>query len=494
MFNVNPLLLLDFYKTTHHEQYPKGITKIVSYYTPRMSKICGDDKLTMFGLQSFIKEYLIKAFNENFFDVKKEKVIGEYRRILDTTLGKGVVDYEKIEKLHDLGYLPIEIKAVDEGERIPVKVPMIEISNTHEDFAWLVNTLETLLCCTLWHTQISANVGYKYRQIVNKYYEISVDDDVPRNRAMGDFSMRGSESCESAVKSSAGFCLSFVNTATVPAIIYLERYYNCDAENEPVAFGAVSTEHSVMSSNFAADGDEITMVKRLLTEIYPETGFSMVSDSYDYMNMIENILPACKQEILNHGGYIGIRGDSGDPVEISTQSVFKLWKSFGGRLNSKGFKVLDSHLKIIYGDGITPQRATRIFEILIENGFSCDNVFLASGSYSMQCTEQNGEPLPHTRDTYGIAVKATYCEINGSPVPIYKEPKTDTENFKKSGRGMYVVYRDESGEFKCKDGFNSKTVQEFSGDNLLVAVFRDGKMLKEQSLQEIRGRLHGGKF
>jgi len=357
MNNINPLLLLDYYKTTHNEQYPKGITKIVSYYTPRMSRISGEDKLVMFGLQAFIKEYLIDAFNRNFFRANKTAVIAEYKRIIDNTLGENIVDYDKLGKLHDLGYLPIQIKAVAEGTRVSIRVPMFEITNTHPDFAWLVNTLETALSCSLWHTQISANVGYRYRQIVNKYFDISVDDSIPRNRALGDFSMRGQESCESAIKSSAGFCLSFVNTATVPAILYLENYYNCDCEKEPVAFGAISTEHSVMNSNFAVDGDEISMVKRLLCDIYPANGFSMVSDSYDYWNMVDNIIPTCKEDVMKHGGYIGIRGDSGDPVEITTKTVKRLWDTFGGSINSKGYKVLDPHIKAIYGDSITPQRA-----------------------------------------------------------------------------------------------------------------------------------------
>ena len=533
MRKSNPLLLVDYYKTTHNEQYPKGITKIVSYDTPRMSRLRGEDELVMFGLQGFIKEILIEDFNTQFFGIPKEEAVGEYKRIIDNTLGKGIVDYKKLEKLHDLGYLPIEIKAIDEGTRVPMRVPMLQITNTHEDFAWLVNTLETALSCSLWHAQVSANVGYRYRQIVNKYYGISVEDNVPRSRALGDFSMRGQESIESAIKSSAAFCLSFVNTATVPAVMYLEDYYNCDCTKEAVAYGAISTEHSVMNSNYAVDGDEISMVKRLLTEIYPNNGYSMVSDSYDYWNLVDNILPSLKEEILNHGGYLGIRGDSGDPVEIVTETVFKLWESFGGTTNSKGYKVLDSHIKVIYGDSITPQRAESIYKILVENGFACNNVLLGVGSFSMQCLEQDTDPeliaaldsieflltsaygegreclktvdllrkslsgptlSPFTRDTYGKAVKATYCEVNGKQIPIFKDPKTDTGNFKKSQKGMCVVYRDAEGKLTYKDGFTPDTIKMFAGDNLLKTVFCNGKMVKEQTLSEIRDRLHNGQF
>ncbi len=510
MYRINPLLESDFYKQVHWNQYPKDVAKVVSYFTPRMSRLQGQNTLVMFGLQSFIKEFLIEDFNEFFFSRPKEEVIAEYKRLLDNTLGENLYGLERVGQLHDLQYLPIEIKALPEGTKVPVGVPMFEISNTHPDFAWLTNALESVISCEMWHGMISANVGVMYRQIVDKYYDISCDGNIPRRKALGDFSMRGQESKRSAYKSSAGWLLSFVNTATVPAIDFLEKYYNCDCTKEEVGFGAVSTEHSVMCSNFAVDGDEITMIKRLLTEIYPNSSFSMVSDSYDYWNLVDNILPQCKEEILNHNGTILIRGDSGDPVQIVTDSVFHLWETFGGTTNSKGYKVLDSHIKAIYGDSITPQRAIKIYERLIENGFACSNVVLGVGSFSMQCLQQLApktfiETLnPYTRDTFGIAIKATHCVMkDGSEHFVFKNPKEST--FKKSHKGCCVVVKD--GETLLdKDNkpyvneiymcYDEKTFAETENDacNELKKVFENGKMIKEYSLKEIRERLYGDKF
>lgn len=494
---TNPLLLIDFYKSTHHEQYPKGLTKMVSYFTPRMSRLEGQDKLVMFGLQAFIKEYLIEYFNEYFFGRPKDEVLNEYSRVLDNTLGKGSYDLNKIADLYDLGYLPLEIRAIPEGSRVDIKVPMIEISNTHPNFVWLVNTIETMMSCTLWHTMLSANVGYNYRNIVNKYYDISVDDNVSRARALGDFSMRGQESVESATKSSAAFCLSFLNTATVPAIPWLELYYNCDCTKEPVAFGAISTEHSVMCSNYAIDGDEVSFVRRLLTEIYPNHSFSMVSDSYDYWNLVDNILPQVKDEILAHNGFISIRGDSGDPVQIVTETVEHLWSIFGGTINTKGYKVLDPHVKAIYGDSITPQRCRAIYEILVQKGFACNNVSLGVGSFSMQCLEGfDGHDItfkPYTRDTYGIAVKATYAEDkDGNPIMIFKNPKTDTGKFKKSQRGCCTVHFDGE-KFSYTDGLTFAE-HDADMDNYMSIVFRDGKTVNECSLSDVRSLLWLGDF
>ena len=496
---TNPMLLIDFYKAVHAEMLPQNITKSVSYFTPRMSRVKRWDKVVMFGLQGFIKEYLIDYFNDNFFNVPLETVMGEYTRIMDNTLGKNAYNPKKIENLHNLGYLPIEIVALPEGTLVPMHVPMFGITNTHKDFAWLPQSLESLISAEMWHPMLAANVGYTYRQIVNKYYDETCDDNIPRAKALGAFDFRGEECLQSATKAGAGWLLSFLNTATVPAIPYLEKYYNCDYTKEPVGFGSPSTEHSVMCSNFAVDGDEITLLRRLLTEIYPNTSFSAVLDSYDYWNVIDNILPQLKPEILAHNGCMLMRGDSGDCIEVVTKTVFKLWDIFGGTVNSKGYKVLDPHVKAIYGDSITVQRCEIIYEILKENGFACSNVVLGVGSFSFQCIEEDGILKPFTRDTFSSCIKATYCEIDDKPTPIFKDPKDG--GFKKSQKGCCRVYKDDNGDIVYED---QKTWFEVSNEtfegcpiyieNMLKPVFKNGKMIEEQSLSKIRCLLHGGKF
>lgn len=488
MKQTNPMLLIDFYKAVHAEMLPKGITKSVSYFTPRMSRVKRWDEVVMFGLQGFIKEYLIDYFNENFFNLKGSAVTS-YKRIMDASLGENTYGLQKIADLYELGYLPIEIKALPEGTLVPMHVPMFSIENTHKDFAWLPQALESLISAEMWHPMIAATVGHTYRQIVNKFYEMTCDDYIPRAKALGAFDFRGEECLQSAVKAGAGWCLSFLNTATVPTIPYLERNYNCDCTREPVAYGSPSTEHSVMCSNYAIDGDEETLIKRLLTEIYPNTSFSAVLDSYDYWNVVENILPKLKSEIMNHNGCLLVRGDSGDCVDVVTRTVFKLWEEFGGTTNSKGYKVLDPHVKAIYGDSITVQRCEQIYKILEQNGFAASNVALGVGSFSFQCIEEDGVLKPFTRDTFSSCIKATYCEIDGKPYPIFKNPKDG--GFKKSQKGLCHVFRGLDGKLTFKDGYTSKDIPM---NNLLETVFRDGKLVKEQSLQEIRRVLNEGEF
>lgn len=495
MFKTNPMLLIDFYKAVHAEMLPKDITKSVSYFTPRMSRVNRWDSVVMFGLQGFIKTYLVDYFNDEFFNKPFDEVIGGYKRVIDATLGENAYKIEKIEKLHKLGYLPIEIVALPEGTIVPMHVPMFGITNTHKDFAWLPQSLESLISAESWHPMIAATVGYTYRQIVDYYYDLTCDNETSRARALGTFDFRGEECTDSAIKAGAGWCLSFLNTATVPTIPYLEKNYKCDCTKEPVAFGSPSTEHSVMCSNFAVDGDEITLLRRLLTEIYPNTSFSAVLDSYDYWNVIDNILPQLKPEILAHNGCMLMRGDSGDCVEVVTKTVFKLWEEFGGTTNSKGYKVLDPHVKAIYGDSITVQRCEQIYKILMENGFACSNVALGVGSFSFQCIEEDGILKPFTRDTFSSCIKATYCEIDDKPFPIFKNPKDG--GFKKSQKGCCVVIKGSDDKLIYVDGRTWEEAHVSGKDakaNLLQPIFKDGQLIKEQSLAEIRGILHGGKF
>ena len=485
---INPMLLCDFYKTVHSDMINPKMTKSMSYYTPRMSRVKRWDKVVMFGVQMFCKTWLIDYFNDNFFNLSEDEVVAEYKRVLDVTLGKGIYGTEKIRKLHQLGYLPIEIIALPEGTMVPVHVPMFGITNTHNDFAWLPQALESLISAEMWYPQITATVGKTYRDIVNKYYAETVEDDVPRAKALGAFDFRGDMCVDAALKAGAGWCLSFLNTATVPAIPYLEAMFNCDCTKEPVAYGAVSTEHFVMCSNYAVDGDEITFLRKMLTELYPNTSFSCVLDSYDYWNVIDNILPQLHDEIMAHNGCMLMRGDSGDCVEVVTKTVFKLWEQFGGTINTKGYKVLDPHVKAIYGDSITVQRCEEIYEILKNAGFACSNVALGVGSFSMHCIEEENMLKPFTRDTFSSCIKACYAEVDGKCYPIFKNPKDG--GFKKSQKGLCYVY-EENGELKYKDEYTSENIPD---GNLLETVFKDGKLIKDYTLNEIRQRLNGGEF
>ena len=288
------LLLSDTYKQCHDRMYPTGLTKLVSYWVPRKSMLKTQNKMVFFGLQAFIKEYLIEYFNDNFFALTKDEVLELYTDSMDIQIGKENYDWDKIINLHSLGYLPLQIRALPEGTLVPMGVPCIEITNTHDGFAWLVQWIECILQVELWKPCCHATIGYMYRQIADKWYEKTVEN-IPSSMACADFGMRGMSCMDEATRCSASWLISFDKTSTIPAINYIDKYYSADCKNNRLGIGAVSTEHSVMGANYSIDGDEATFVKRLLNELYPNTSFSMVSDTYDYWNMVNNILPQVKR-------------------------------------------------------------------------------------------------------------------------------------------------------------------------------------------------------
>ncbi|MEO7522740.1 MAG: nicotinate phosphoribosyltransferase [Ferruginibacter sp.] len=481
---TNPFLLTDYYKVGHIFQYPQGTELVYSNLTPRSSRLKDVDEMVFFGLQYFLKEYLVKYFSENFFDQPLDKVMNAYKRRIRTSIGE-LPTYEHLERLHKLGYLPIEIKALPEGSKVPMKVPCITLKNTIPEFYWITNFLETLLSSIVWQPCTSATIACTYRKLLDKYAEQTGIDKAFVQWQGHDFSFRGMSSLETAIISGMGHLLSFTGTDTIPAIDALEQYYNADADKELVGGSVAATEHSVMCSG--SKDSELDTFKRLITEVYPAGIVSIVSDTWDLWKVCTEYLPALKSTILNREGKVVIRPDSGDPVKIicgdpegkseaSRKGVVELlWDVFGGTTTTKGFKLLDAHIGAIYGDSINIDRAIAICEGLIAKGFATQVVF-GIGSFTYQY---------NTRDTFGTAMKATYVVINGEAREIFKNPVTD-DGTKKSATGLLQVKK-ENGKFVLYDKVSWKEEE----DSELKTVFKDGKIVKEFSLAEVRATLHG---
>ncbi len=482
---MNPLLLTDGYKVDHRRQYPAGTTLVYSNWTPRKSRIEDIKEVVFFGLQYFIKKYIMQEFDQQFFKQPKDVVIKKYARRINNYLGENQVGTRHLEDLHDLGYIPMVFKALPEGVSVPVRVPMFTMYNTLPEFFWLTNYFETLLSAVVWMPCTSATIAKQYRIILDKY--AAETSSIPGfvDWQGHDFSMRGMAGIEAALMSAAGHLLSFTGTDTIPAIDFLENYYNADAEKELIGGSVSATEHSVMC--MGTDTGEYDTFKRLITDIYPKGIVSIVSDTWDLWKVLTDYLPRLKDEILSRDGKVVVRPDSGDPVDILCGNpagkdqnerkgvVELLWDVFGGTVNGKGYKELSPKIGAIYGDSITLERAAQICERLKLKGFASTNVVLGIGSFTYQY---------NTRDTFGFAMKATYGEVNGEGREIFKDPITD-DGTKKSAKGLMQIIRNDSGKYQLKD--QCSWAEEKSGE--LKEIFRDGKLLVDDSLQEIRKRV-----
>ena len=490
------MLLTDGYKLDHRRQYPKGTEYVYSNWTPRSNEYLpqATDGAVVFGIQYFIKKYLIDYFNENFFKVEKEKAVKNFARRIDTFLGENGVGTKHIEELWELGYLPIRIKSLPEGSICPIRVPALTVVNTNPKFFWITNFLETLMSCELWLPMTSATIAREYRKELEKHArKTGFSKDVELGFLCHDFSMRGMAGLEASIISGMAHLTSFIGSETVPAIDAMEKYYNIDAEKELIAGTVPATEHSVMSAGGCKD--EFNTYKRLLTEIYPKGYVSIVSDTWDLWQVVCDFIPRLKNEILARDGRFVVRPDSGDPVKIicgftkeeledyigdvsiaEQKGVYELlWETFGGTINEKGYKVLDTHIGVIYGDSITLERQKEIYKRLEEKGFAATNLVLGIGSYTYQYK---------TRDSLGFAMKATWCQINGEPKEIFKQPKTDS-GMKNSLKGLIQVLKDDNGKYYAKDCVS----KEEENNGCLEVVFEDGILVKETTLTEIRNRL-----
>jgi nicotinamide phosphoribosyltransferase len=496
---INPALLTDGYKTGHHQQYPEGTTLVYSNFTPRSNKYApkGCDMVVSFGQQLIMKQ-IHESFRKDFFDQPKEAVCNEIKEEISLYLG---IDYDvaHFEALHDLGHLPIKVKALPEGTLVPIKVPVLTIYNTNPDFYWITNYLETLISNLLWKPITSATIAFQYKRVLTEWALKTNQEAKEFVYWQGhDFSMRGLDSIDAVISSGLGHLTSFYGTDSLPAIHGARKYYGAEGF---VAGSVPATEHSVMCAG--GKEDEITTFRRLLAT-YPKGIISVVSDTWDLWKVCTEHVVTLKDEILARDGKLVIRPDSGDPVDIlcgwggfdpegeseeaknepQNKGVIELlWDVFGGTVNAQGYKVLDPHIGAIYGDSITIDRANEICTRLEAKGFASTNVVLGVGSFTYQY---------NTRDTFGFAMKATYVEVNkpkfeGDFNPegreIFKDPITD-DGTKKSATGLLSVHSHD-GELVLID----KCTWEGEEVSLLQTIYQDGIFHNPVTLNEIREKL-----
>jgi|TARA_B110000196_G_scaffold320328_2_gene341989 nicotinamide phosphoribosyltransferase len=527
---IAPSMQKDVYKEFHQKAYHPDISEVYANFTSRsgkLSNVPGGEKVAFVGLQYFIISHLIEEWNEGFFNLPKSIAVKNHKRILSAMLGYEV-DVAYLEDLHDLGYLPIRIKALDEGTMVPYQVPPITVVNTKKGFQWLTNAIETVMSTENWPIQTSATTAIEYLKV---FHEFADKTGLPKDFVPfqgHDFSFRGMFGKQAAAMSGFGHLASgLVGTDTIPAVLFAEKYYQANVDKELVGASVDATEHSVTCS-WILEG-EVEFFKYLMTQQSPKGILSVVSDTWDFWTLVTKYLPELKEDILNRDGAVVIRPDSGDPVHILTGylvmpegksitrdeafsnakaagyeaytfggNVFALepvggndfedpcqllecqvkglieclWDIFGGTMTEKGYKLLDDHIGAIYGDAITLPRQRIILQRLMDKGFA-SKVVLGIGSYSYQYV---------TRDTHGSAVKATSVVKRRERLSIHKTPKTD--NKKNSAKGLLRVERDEIGELIC---LHDVTESEEKGGELQI-VFEDGQLIKTTSLSEIRTR------
>jgi nicotinamide phosphoribosyltransferase len=454
---TNLILNTDSYKASHWLQYPKGMDGSFSYIESRGGVY---DKTVFFGLQTILKEYL--SHRVTVEDVAEAKA-------LFAAHGEPFNEAGWLYIANELGgRLPISIRAVPEGTLVPNHQVMATIESTDPKCFWLTSYLETLLL-RVWYPTTVATISWHIKQLIRRYLDETSDDPagaIPFK--LHDFGARGVSSLESAALGGLAHLVNFKGSDTVSALLAARKYYN-----EPMAaFSIPAAEHSTITS-WGRDGEEAAYRNMIAQYGKPGALFACVSDSYDVFAAIEYFWGgSLKQQVIDSGATLVVRPDSGNPADVVEKCALLLDKTFGSTINSRGYKVLN-HVRIIQGDGVNPKSIGEILERVTRAGFSAENFAFGMG----------GALLQHmNRDTQKFAMKCSAARINGQWIDVYKDPVTDPGKTSKKGR-LDLVKDPLSGQLVTQ-----RQTAASANTSEMVEVYRDGVILKEWTLAEVRAR------
>ena len=452
----NILLQTDSYKQTHWRMYPPGTSEIESYMEARRGGEYGH--VVFFGLQYLLKRYLAGV------RVTAEQ-IDRTEAFCQAHFGQDVWPRDGWRHILDRhgGRLPVEIRAVREGRRVPTGQVLLTIRNTDPKCHWLTNHLETMLV-QVWYPMTIASLDRIQYDILHAAAERSGDPaGVPFQ--LHDFGYRGSTSEESAALGAAAHLLHFRGTDTLAGCRLLQEYYGADMPG----FSVPAAEHSTITA-WGPEGEADAFAHIL--EAYPSGIVSVVSDSWDILHACRELWgSALRERVQERAGTVVVRPDSGDPVATVLECLRLLGEAFGAPCNAKGYRLLPDHIRLIQGDGITRESLPNIVKALLDAGWSTDNVVFGSGGGLLQeCT----------RDTLRIAMKCSHAVVNGEGRDVSKQPVTDPHKHSRSGR-LALVQDASTGALHT---VRAEELRD-SDHNLLEPVFRDGEILRDMTWDEV---------
>lgn len=459
MSDYNFIIDTDSYKASHWLQYPPNTTRTFSYIESRGGR---HDHTVMFGLQYYLKKYLSKNINISDIDEAEAffKAHGEpFNR-------KGWIH---ILMEHD-GYLPLKIRAVPEGMVIPTLNALVTVENTCPECFWVTSWIETILL-RIWYPITVATESLYIKNIIMDFLEKTSDDPKTEiNFKLHDFGSRGVSSQESAGIGGAAHLVNFMGSDTVVGVMTANHYYNTPM----AAFSIPAAEHSTITS-WGRENETEAYRNMLRHFAKPGALVAVVSDSYDIFNACENIWGGTlRQEVIDSGGTVVVRPDSGHPPTVVLQCLRLLDSKFGSTVNSKGYKVLNN-VRVIQGDGVNSESINTILNVATQAGYSATNIAFGMGGALLQ---------QHNRDTQKFAMKCSYILANGQDIDVFKDPITDSG--KRSKRGRLDVIRGPHGIETVK----LKVSESEHADSIMETVFLNGEVLKEYTLEEIRRFQH----
>jgi nicotinamide phosphoribosyltransferase len=456
--STNLILNTDSYKVSHWLQYPPGMDAMHSYIESRGGKY---QRTVFFGLQAILKEHLARPVTHADIDEAKE-IFAAHGEPFNEAGWRYLVDERG-------GRMPVHIRAVPEGSVVPVLNVLATVESTDPRCFWIASYLETMLL-RVWYPTTVATISWHIKQLIRGYLSETSDDiDGQLPFKLHDFGARGVSSLESAGLGGLAHLVNFKGTDTLAALVAGRRYYN-----EPMAgFSIPAAEHSTITA-WGRDG-EIEAYRNMIAQYgKPGAVFACVSDSYDVYSAIENLWGSrLRQQVIDSGATLVVRPDSGNPPEVVEKCALLLENAFGSSTNGKGYRVL-KHVRLIQGDGINPESIREILERLKARGFAADNIAFGMGGALLQRLD---------RDTQQFAMKCSAARIDGKWIDVYKDPVTDPGKVSKKGR-LDLTRDAATGKFLTHPLGNRSP----ASSSELVDVYRDGELLVDWSLADVRTR------
>lgn len=455
---INPILNTDSYKLSHFLQYPPDTEYLSCYIESRGGDFSHS---VFFGLQMFLKKYLCNPITQSHID--EAEGIAKLHGLPFNKEG-----WQYILSAHQ-GFFPIEIEAAPEGSLVPIHNVLLQVVNTDPQCAWLASYVETMLLRAIWYPTSVATLSQGCYKIISDYLSLTADhcDGLPF--MLHDFGPRGASSEETSAIGGLAHLVNFMGTDNLSAIMAARRYYHC----EMAGYSIPAAEHSTIIT--WGREREREAYENMLSQFGGKySTMAVVSDSYDLWNAIDHIWgEELKQAIQMSGSTLVIRPDSGTPIEIVPQALEELMQTFGFTLNTKGYRVLPPYIRLIQGDGVNAQSIKDILEVLKNASISAENIVFGIGGELLQKIN---------RDTQKFAMKVSAIYRNNEWHGVNKDPITDPG--KRSKKGRLALIKNEKGEFETilKRDLNGKI-------NELELYFKNGALLRDESLDTIRARL-----
>ena len=445
---------------------PEGTEYVYSYGEARRGGMY--DYTIFFGLQYIIKKWFTGVVVTKELIDEAEPLMKEHFKFSGDVWNRAKWDYIANELG---GKLPIRIMAVPEGTKMTTSNALFTIENTDPKCAWLTNALETVIQ-NVWYGTTVATRNNFIVNIIKRYFKWTVDDNNQwlADLYLHDFGQRATSGMEQAGIGAAAHLINSKGTDSVMGMVHAIVYYNANKEN--LGYSVPASEHSIATS-LGIEG-EFEVVKHLI-KTFPNGILSVVSDSYDIERAVRIYCTELKELILSRNGKFVVRPDSprfdGDtPEDQVLWIVDQLASGFGTTINSKGYKVLNSHVGVIYGDSLTEKDIHNILQKLMVNGYSAESCVYGCGGYLLDKLN---------RDTLRFAVKSSAQCRDGVWYAIYKEPR-DASKVSKKGRLAVAHY-------EANDDW--VTLPEeliLPEDNRLKLVYENGELKRDMTFNEIR--------